>query len=199
MKFWSNIYIRNLLLATLVIIILVSGILWWLNIYTHHNEAVVVPDVKRLKMEQASVLFRNNELRFEIIDSVYNKASKPGVIVETIPKAGTKVKKGRKIFLKINAVSAPKVAMPDVRDQSKRQAIAMLTSLGIKNIVEKYISGSYENLVINLEYEGKTVKPGERLPVNGQFTLFISSGNEEEIEILNDSDESEPAVDESWF
>ena len=52
---------------------LVFGTLKWLDSYTRHNEAVVVPDVKGLGMEEAAEFFKNSNLRYNVIDSVFFK------------------------------------------------------------------------------------------------------------------------------
>ena len=94
-KLIKNPYVLNLLLAVVVACALVFGTLKWLDSYTRHNEAVVVPDVKGLGMEEAAEFFKNSNLRYNVIDSVFSKDVKPGAIVELVPMAGSKVKEGR--------------------------------------------------------------------------------------------------------
>ena len=91
-KLIKNPYVLNLLLAVVVACALVFGTLKWLDSYTRHNEAVVVPDVKGLGMEEAAEFFKNSNLRYNVIDSVFSKDVKPGAIVELVPMAGSKVK-----------------------------------------------------------------------------------------------------------
>ena len=97
-KLIKNPYVLNLLLAVVVACALVFGTLKWLDSYTRHNEAVVVPDVKGLGMEEAAEFFKNSNLRYNVIDSVFSKDVKPGAIVELVPMAGSKVKEGRIVF-----------------------------------------------------------------------------------------------------
>ena len=111
---------------------LVYGTLSWLDSYTRHNEAVVVPDVKGLSLENAEKLFANSGLRYNVIDSVFSKDVNPGDIVEVVPEAGSKVKQGRIVFVTINALTAQMASMPEVADLSFRQAYAVLRSLGFK-------------------------------------------------------------------
>lgn len=84
-KLIKNPYVLNLLLAVVVACALVFGTLKWLDSYTRHNEAVVVPDVKGLGMEEAAEFFKNSNLRYNVIDSVFSKDVKPGAIVELVP------------------------------------------------------------------------------------------------------------------
>lgn len=77
-KLIKNPYVLNLLLAVVVTCGLIYGALKWLDHYTRHNEAVVVPDVKGLKIEEAAEFFKNNNLRYNVIDSVFSKDVEPG-------------------------------------------------------------------------------------------------------------------------
>jgi len=203
MKIWDflkkNIYAKNLSLAILIVIILFLGLKWWLNIYTHHGQAVVVPDVRGLSVQEATAFFDNSHLKYEVVDSVYNKDAKPGIIVEAIPTEGTKVKKNRTIYLTINAISSRTSIIPDVKDQSYRQAVAKLNAIGFKDIRVKYEPGAYKDLVSGLEYGGKSVKVGERLPLDSKLVLLVSDGTQSmngSNENSTDSDTNIP-VDES--
>lgn len=102
-KLIKNPYVLNLLLAVVVTCGLIYGALKWLDHYTRHNEAVVVPDVKGLKIEEAAEFFKNNNLHYNVIDSVFSKDVEPGAIVELSPLAGSKVKEGRIVFITVNA------------------------------------------------------------------------------------------------
>ena len=59
-------------------VLLIGGVLCLLSAitlqalrgYTLHNQAIVVPDVKGLQLEEASTFFENNDLRYTVIDSV---------------------------------------------------------------------------------------------------------------------------------
>jgi len=197
MKIWNflknNIYAKNLSLAVLIIILLFFGLKWWLNIYTRHGQSVVVPDVKGLSVEEASAFFDNSHLKYEVVDSVYNKDTKPGIIVETIPTEGTKVKKDRTIDITINAVSSRTSIIPDVKDQSLRQAIATLNAVGFKDVQSKYVPAAYKDLVLGLECGGRSVNAGERLPLDSKLVLLVSDGGQDEA----NENSTDSTVDES--
>ena len=93
----------NLLLAIILTIAIIIGTLQWLDHYTLHNEAVVVPDVKGLTLDEADEFFKNSKLRYNVVDSVFSKDVAPGAIVELVPVAGSKVKENRIVFVTINA------------------------------------------------------------------------------------------------
>lgn len=131
-KLIKNPYVLNLLLAVVVACALVFGTLKWLDSYTRHNEAVVVPDVKGLGLEEAAEFFKNSNLRYNVIDSVFSKDVKPGAIVELVPMAGSKVKEGRIVFVTVNALTSQMATIPEVEDLSFRQAYAILRARGFE-------------------------------------------------------------------
>lgn len=133
-KLIKNPYVLNLLLAVIVACGLIYGTLKWLDKYTRHNEAVVVPDVKGLRVEEAAEFFKNNNLRYNVIDSVFSKDVSPGAIVELVPSAGSKVKEGRIVFITVNAMTSQMATIPEVEDLSFRQAYALLRARGFENV-----------------------------------------------------------------
>ena len=150
-KLIKNPFILNLLLAIVVTGVLVVGTLKWLDVYTRHNEAVVVPDVKGMTITESAEFFKNNQLRYNVIDSVYSKDVKPGAIVDLKPKAGSKVKEGRIVFVTVNAETSQMATIPEVEDLSFRQAYAILRARGFEQIEIEYVPGEYKDLALRSE------------------------------------------------
>ncbi len=174
----KNPYVLNLLLAIVVAVGVVLGTLAWLGHYTRHNQAVVVPDVKGLDMQEAAQFFKSNNLRYSVIDSVFSKNVKPGAIVELVPKAGSKVKEGRIVFITVNAETAQMGLIPDVEDLSFRQAYAMLKARGFEQIEIEYVPGDYKDLALAVELNGRVLRKGENVPLSAQLVLIVSSGTD---------------------
>jgi len=195
----KNIYFRNLLGLIVLTVVIISAVLVWLNYYTQHGKAVIVPDVKGISVENAHVFFTEKNLNYTVIDSVFIKNAVPGSIAETTPPVGSMVKEGRTIYLKVNAYQPRLITIPYVKDSSQRQSLAMLRSLGFENISIKMVSGIYKELVIGLESKGIPLEAGQRVPANTPLSLLVSSGYEE-ILLLEDSIDSDEVIsDESWF
>jgi len=91
-KLIKDTLVINILLIFTASLALIYGTLKWLDIYTNHNQVVLVPDVKGLKLSDAIPFFESNGLRYNIIDSVYSNTVAPGAIVEMTPGAGSKKK-----------------------------------------------------------------------------------------------------------
>ena len=180
----KNPFVWNFLLMIVVGCALIYGTLAWLDHYTRHNEAVIVPDVKGLSMNEAKSFLDNTGLRYNVIDSVFSNDVNPGAIVEVVPEPGSKVKEGRIVFVTINALTAQMAIIPEVADLSFRQAYALLRSLGFKNIEVKFVPGDYKDLAVGVERNAQMINRGERVPLASTLTLIISNG-EKEIDSLS--------------
>lgn len=169
-----------MLLLCFIGVFYVSG---WLGSYTKHGVEVEVPDLKGMAEHDASELLSTKKLGYEIIDSTYARGFKPGTIVEQVPKAGSKVKEGRRLYLTVQAREAKKVSLPEVREGSARQAEATLNSIGIKVAHLEYIPSTQAGNVIEVKYHDKIVSPGYRIVEGSEVTLVIGRGltNEEAV------------------
>ena len=200
-KLIKNPYVLNLLLAVVVTCGLIYGTLKWLDKYTRHNEAVVVPDVKGLKMEEAAEFFKNSNLRYNVIDSVFSKEVEPGAIVELVPSAGSKVKEGRIVFITVNALTSQMATIPEVEDLSFRLAYALLKARGFEKIEIEYVPGDFKDLAVSVELRGRTLEKGEHVPLTAPLVLKVSSGEAElPVDSLSNMPvESLDSEEENWF
>jgi hypothetical protein len=204
MKLIKHPVVLNILAGMVVALALIWGVLRWLDVYTRHNEAIVVPDVKGLSVDEAKTFFENKNLRYNVIDSVFSKSVKPGAIVELVPAPGSKVKEGRIVFITVNAITSQMATIPEVEDISFRQAYAILKARGFEDVEIEYVPGAFKDLAVCVESGGRTLRAGDHAPLNVHLILKVSSG---EAEILTDSpDESENAPveslnseEENWF
>lgn len=198
--FWINILLMVIVLAAAPLLTLE-----WLDNYTRHGKAVVVPDVKGMNVEQAGRQLAGKTLKAVVVDSNFVKSMVPGSVLDQNPAGGFKVKEGRTIYLTINAQSAPRIAVPDVMDNSSlRQAEAKLRALGFKLTDPEWIPGE-KDWVYALKYRGRDLTVGEKIPHEAVLTLCVGDGNEEmsdstlvngdSLQLNND----QPIVDESWF
>ncbi len=178
--FWkeSNIafVIKNLLLAGIIIAVIIRTTVLLLNKYTRHGEAVIVPDLQGLYVEEARDLLEKDELYPLVIDSVYIKDKPLGTIVEQTPEAYSYVKKNRSIFLIQNKRSVNMIPFPNVADVSLRQAQALIQSLDLKVASISYKPSEFKDLVIDVRYNNQHLEAGTRLPEGSGVVLVVGSG-----------------------
>ena len=192
----------NLIAMPVVVIAVILGVLHWLDVYTHHGESIIVPNVNGLPVKEAQNEFSKKNLRVEIVDSNYVKGILAGAVLEQKPAAGSKVKIGRTIYLTINTGEAPKVTIPDIIDNSSfRQAEARLRALGFKLTEPEYIEGE-KDWIYGVKYNGKELTSGEKIPREAVLTLCVGDDKLKGDSIQTDSlriEAEKPIVDESWF
>jgi beta-lactam-binding protein with PASTA domain len=199
-KLLKNPIIINLFLMAVVSVALLFGVLSWLDSYTRHNEAVVVPNVVGVTVPKAAEFFTSKGLRYSVVDSVFSKAVAPGAIVDLKPSAGSKVKEGRIVFITVNALLAQTAILPDVQDLSFRQAYALLKASGFTKIEVVYRKGAYDDLSVGVENNGHMLSPGSNVPLTAPLELLVSK---KDLEVPSDSSIMADPVDandnENWF
>ena len=192
--------IATLLEIMVVAVILCTILIFWLDSYTRHGTATIVPSVRYLTVAEASDILSRKGFRCEVIDSLFNDRVAPGVVVEQTPDAESRVKEGRIIYLTINAFSPKKVTMPSLIDGSARQAQAILRALGFDNVRIEYEPSPYKDLVLDVLCNGRQVESGEKIPMTSRITLIVGMGD-----MPADSLSSETAaadsliIDQSWI
>ncbi len=175
-----NPYTISLVSAVVLVFLLLTITMYWLDGYTNHNEELVVPDLKNLSETEAENMLKDKKLYCEVVDSVFMKGKKPGAVVDQTPLPGAKVKAERTIYLVINARSPRKVALPDLMDVSVRQAEAIVKSIGLTVGGYEYVPSAYKGLVENVKYNHKVMLPGDRVNEGASliFCVGMGPGNE---------------------
>lgn len=169
----GNWMVRNILLAAATLAALLVGAMLFLNTVTQHGKTIEVPDLTYVSAGQAASIAKSAGLRVEVIDSIYIRRMGKGEVYSQNPKAGSRVKKGRRILLTINAVSPKMVSVPDLVGLSMRQAKAELNSKGLVIGKLVYIDDIATNNVIRQIHKGRTVKPGKQVETGSEIDLEV--------------------------
>jgi eukaryotic-like serine/threonine-protein kinase len=174
--FLSKQFLKNLGFAITIVVASILILLIWMNFYTRHGQARPVPDFIGLTMEQTSRLAKKSKLRFQIIDSIYTTAVPRGCIAEQNPKPGFKVKKWRNIVLTINAFHPEMVAMPNLINLPKRQALLVVESSGLEIGQLKYRPDLSIDVVIDQQYNGTNIHEGDSIQKGSVIDLILGKG-----------------------
>ena len=172
----SKVFIKNLGFAIVIAVGVVMMLLIYLNFYTRHGQARPVPDFFGLTMEQTAKLAKKSRLRYQVIDSVYTTLVPRGCVAEQNPKPGFKVKKWRNVVLTINAFYPEMVAMPNLVDLPKRQAISLIESSGLETGLLIYRPDLSIDVVIDQLYNGKNIPEGDSLQKGSVVDLVLGKG-----------------------
>jgi len=141
-KFKSWYLWKNLIAVAVVVVLLCLGAKFGLDIYTHHGEAIAIPDLKHTQLADAKHILSNLGLEVQVVDTGYKKTLPPDCILEQSPAPGERVKSGHIIYVTINSPHSPTITLPDIIDNcSLREAMAKLTAMGFKLGTPQYIPG----------------------------------------------------------
>ena len=177
--FWNNWMVRNILLALIAFVLLLVGSYIGLNVLTHHGQELEVPDLTNMKVREAQYTAEVEGLKVMVVDSVYIRRMGRGLVYSQNPKAGSKVKKGRKIRLTINSVTPQKVQMPNLVGYSMRQAMAELSSRGLTVGKLVYVSDMATNNVLRQLRGNREIAPGTLVESGTAIDLAVGLNPED--------------------
>ena len=147
-----------------------------LRIYTHHGEALAVPDLFGYTLQEADSVINDRMMTYKVIDSVYIQELEKGTVVEQHPKPNFKVKENRTVFITMNAQSPEKIVMPKVTEVSLRQAEALLTSHGLRLGELIYKPDVAKNYVLDQQHDGQQIEPGDTIVKGSIIDLVLGTG-----------------------
>ena len=169
-------FYKHTLFALITLVLLFIGWLKYLDYYTLHDKYILVPDFTNLPILALDSLAEVNDIRYVIIDSIFDKSKEKGIVVKQDPSALTKVKSNRKIYLIINSLQSRKVEFPDIYDLSLRQAIRILNKKGLVIGDLEYRDDIATNKVLDYKINGLKIEIGQQLYYGTIIDLVIGKG-----------------------
>jgi eukaryotic-like serine/threonine-protein kinase len=177
----SKLFLKNLLLAVVAVFIILFLLGRYLNAYTEHGSKIEVPDLTGFSLAEVEEALTPLELSFVVIDSVeFNPEFPRGSVVTQIPTAYSEVKRNREVYLSINPTGERKVALPNIIDKSRRQAVSYLETYGFRVGELRYLPDMARDVVIGMEIRGKRVQPGTVVAKNTRVDLILGDGLSDE-------------------
>ena len=152
----------------------------WLKSTTNHGEVIVVPDFSGLGLKELDKFVADKNLKYLVIDSIYDTKAKKGVVVKQEPEANAEVKEGRTIYLYVTSILPPTIQMPKLVDRSLRQAAAMITTFGLKMGAIKFVPDQCANCVLEQMVKGKKIAPGDLIEKGTVIQLIVGKGLSDE-------------------
>ncbi len=172
----SKTFLKHLTYAVLLTVALVLITLLWLRLYTRHGQKRTVPDLYGHTLAECREMVKKNRFVLVVKDSVYTHEVPPGTVVEQNPKAGYQVKKGRKIFLIVNAVNPEVTEVPYVVGYTLRQAKALLEASGFRIGRLTYVPDVGINNVLREMVDTVELHEGDSLVKGTAVDLVLGKG-----------------------
>ena len=194
-------FLVSIPLMILALIALGYIALLFIDVFTSHGQQVQVPDVRNMPLEKAIQILDNAGLNWEISDSTtFYEQYKPGQVIDQDPKPKSYIKKIRIIYLNVNAMHAPFVALPKLKDLPGRQGVASLKAMGYKHIEVDSVPSEMDGLILNVTVNGRNVAPGTKVSVNSVIKVTVGDGSIKDLNPEQILDEAAmDSIDEANF
>ena len=174
---FSKAFLRHLGFAFIAGCLLLIAVYFSLDIMTENNKHIEVPYFETLPLQEIPAIMDRFELRYEVLDSAkFNPNYPPYAVIEQNPKAGSAVKRGRKIYFTLNPSGYRKLKVPNVIQITKRNAETRLTAVGFSLGEITYRDNIGKDMVLEIRYQGEKIAPGMVLPKTSKIDLVLGNG-----------------------
>ncbi len=186
----SKVFIRQLVIAFVIVLAVAFVFFNMLSMITQHGKEITVPNVAKLSAEKAEEKLTEANLDFVIIDTMdFDKDYPQFSVMLQDPKSGSKVKEGRKVYLKLNSGGFTNVVLPNLIEKTYRQAVPTLQSLGLEVGEVTYKPYLGKDMVLEMKMNGKPIKAGTKVMKTSKIDLVLGDGKivfEEESDSIPD-------------
>lgn len=173
----SKAFFKQVALAVLIIIVVIFGILQWLDFATNHGEEIKVPELRKKSVEKAGEELEALDLEYVVLDTVDYRADYPNYsIVSQDPLPNVGVKDGRKIYVKVNAGGYSQVSLPDLVQKTYRQAVPTLKAIGLAEGKKTYKPYLAKDIVLEMWQNGKKLKAGDKVMKASKIDFVLGDG-----------------------
>jgi beta-lactam-binding protein with PASTA domain len=169
----SKLFLKHLLVSLVSLVVFLWILSKLLNLYTDHGKIAEVPDFKGKSIQELDAFITDKKVNYIIIDSIYNPEEKPGIVIKQDPEPKSTVKHNRTIYLYVTSLLPPQIAMPKLVDRSRRQALLMIESYGLKVGKIREVKGDCVGCVLRQLFNGKEIVPGEPIKKGSEIDLEI--------------------------
>ncbi|OYU85169.1 MAG: PASTA domain-containing protein [Flavobacterium sp. BFFFF2] len=175
----SKVFIAQSIAALGIVGALSFAFFSWITFATRHGEEIPVPDLTKLSVEQAEEKLDALNLDYKILDTVDFRPDIPKLgVVEQDPRPGSKVKEGRKIYLKLNSSTYTMVKVPELIEKTYRQAVPTLEAIGLKEGTITYKPYIGKDMVLEMLQNGKKLKAGDKVLKASKIDLVLGDGKQ---------------------
>ncbi len=177
----SRTFFKHLIIYFVFLALLGWGVIAYLGSLTSHGVTIKVPNFSGVKLAELDKFTADKNIRYLVIDSIYNAKAVKGTVVKQEPEPDAEVKNGRIVYLYVTSIMPPSIQMPKLIDRSLRQAAAMISTYGLKLGKIEFVPDQCANCVLDQLVKGKKIEPGVNIPKGTVISLTVGKGLSEEV------------------
>ena len=175
----SRTFFIQAFLAVAIVVVFTFLVIQFLDFRTNHGQEIKVPDLSKMKLEIAEEKLNELDLEVFLLDTVeFNADFPPFTILEQDPKAGSLVKDGRKVYVKLNAGEFTDITIPEFKDKTFRQISSTIKSLTLKEGKITYKPHIAKDVVLQIYQDGRRLRAGDKVKKNSTLDFVLGDGKE---------------------
>lgn len=160
----------------------------YLDTITKHDQKLAVPSLMNQSISEIDQILEEGNFRFEVMDSIWERKLKKGIVLDQKPAPGDSVKEGRKIYVTINARSDKmiKLSLEGLKGGTARgrEAIDYLLTNDLVHDSTILVSGEYDDMFIDfVTTRGKVLQDGDMVKAGSRIRIKVSHTKGEEIRV----------------
>ena len=175
-KSLKSVLIHLMLIVSSFILLSLIFFFIYLPSATNHGEAITVPNLEGMPLEEMDEFLKKRHLNYEVSDSGYSAQYEPLAILKQYPLQGEKVKEGRKIYLTVKAKEPQTVMLPKLIDGSLKNAELVLRSYGLHRGKITYRPDMGVNVILEIWSNGRKVNAGDKVQKGSYIDLIVGDG-----------------------
>ena len=169
-------FLKNIGLIILVHLVVIGGLILYLNSRTSHGEKIAVPSLYGKNVNTIEGIVASSGLKYEVLDSIYAPEKPAGTIISQDPRptdsTDVYVKEGRVIRVRVSKKSRL-VEMPSLIDKSQRFAESVLKNRGLKYTISYETTREADGAVLGQKYNGRPIDDGTKIPIGSTISLVV--------------------------
>jgi len=136
------------------------------------GQSLTVPDITRIALSDAEKTLDQFGLKIVLEGEKYDQSIPPGHVVSQNPKANSKVKKGRRIYV-MTSMGERLIQVPDLKGRSERDAKFIIQS---SRLTLAHVSYEHSSYYLEGTIAEQSVKAGTEVKIGTSINMVISLG-----------------------
>lgn len=176
----ENFFKKHPLATTLVMMLLVSVAIVLLvyfiqKLYSRHGKEYDMPELVGKNIDELSGVEGVENIELVVVDSIFVGNTPGGNILTQDPKALSKIKKGRKVYVTVTQYNPDPTKVPVLTGGlSLKQAISQLENAGLEcGYITFEESELGNNIVVRQMHKGRDIRPGTTLEKGSRIDLTV--------------------------
>ncbi len=140
------------------LVALMLGLRW----YTHHGQALELPNYRDVSVERAIVDARKKSFQIVVTDSVFMVGKEGGIVLEQNPRPGSMVKSRRKVYITVSKHTADQIPLRrlptlyGMNYERKQRELKQGFEINTRIVGRAYDPGAPDH-ILEVLYKGETI------------------------------------------